>query len=135
MTVISVLTMIDQGAGQNVQPGATNRVGAAQKKADRAEIKRVAEEFQSLFIEMMLKSMRNTVKQDSLTGGGQGEEVYGSLLDREYAMAISRRGGIGLAEMMEKQIIMQQEGAKAPSKVHGAGKTEKGNIEAYHENR
>jgi flagellar protein FlgJ len=54
---------------------------------------------------MMLKSMRETVKQDKLTGGGHGEEVYSSLLDREYAIAISRRGNLGLAEMIEKQLL------------------------------
>ncbi len=76
----------------------------------RAAIHKVAVEFQSIFVEMMLKSMRETVGQDKLTGGGHGEEVYGAFLDREYAAAISRRGGLGLAEMIEKQLLSREGG-------------------------
>jgi flagellar protein FlgJ len=77
----------------------------------KAAIHKAAVEFQSLFVEMMLKSMRDTVGQDTLTGGGHGEEVYSSLLDREYSSAVSRRGGFGLAEMIERQMLAQDGGS------------------------
>ena len=111
--------------------------GGKQCAADarKAEIRKVAVEFQSLFVEMMLKSMRETVNKDNLTGGGYGEEVYGSMLDREYATAISRRGNLGLAEMIEQQMLKQEYGSeKAIKDGHGTGKTDKSNIEASHEN-
>ena len=101
--------------------------GAARK----AEIRKVAKEFQSLFVEMMLKSMRETVKQDKLTGGGHGEEVYNSLLDQEYANAISRRGNLGIAEMIEKQLLDRENGN---AKSITSQKTDEKNIEATHEN-
>lgn len=66
---------------------------------------KVAMEFESLFIGMMLKSMRSTVGKDSLTGGGHGEEVYRSLLDQEYANAIASGGGLGLRNMIEAQLV------------------------------
>jgi Rod binding domain-containing protein len=136
MTAISISSMPVSGTIQESQPAPLKQANGVTRRPGRAEIKKAAEEFQSLFIEMMLKSMRDTVKQDSLTGGGHGEEVYGSLLDREYAMAISRRGNIGLADMVERQMLMQQEGGTGgPSKVHGAETKASGNIEAYHENR
>jgi len=102
-------------------------VGAARK----AEIRKAATEFQSLFVEMMLKSMRETAKQDKLTGGGHGDEIYSSLLDREYATAISRRGNLGLAEMIEKQLLEQESGSAGNITTP---KTEAGNNEASHEN-
>ena len=116
---------------QSLKTGGKQNTGEARK----AEIRKVAVEFQSLFVEMMLKSMRETVNKEKLTGGGHGEEVYGSLLDREYATAISRRGNIGLAEMIEQQMIAQEYGSeKAIKGDHGTGKTDKSNIEASHEN-
>jgi len=116
---------------QSLKKGGKQNTGEARK----AEIRKVAVEFQSLFVEMMLKSMRETVNKEKLTGGGHGEEVYGSLLDREYATAISRRGNIGLAEMIEQQMIAQEFGSeKAIKGGHGTGKTDKSNIEASHEN-
>lgn len=116
---------------QSLQKGAKQCAADARK----AEIRKVAVEFQSLFVEMMLKSMRETVNKDSLTGGGHGEEVYGSMLDREYATAISRRGNMGLAEMIEQQMLAQEFGSgKVIKGAHGTGKTDKSNIEASHEN-
>lgn len=80
-------------------------------EAKKAAIRKAAVEVQSIFVEMMLKSMRDTVGKDTLTGGGHGEEVYSSLLDREYASAVSRRGGFGLAEMIEQQLLAQGGGS------------------------
>ena len=116
---------------QSLKKGGKQGTGEARK----AEIRKVAVEFQSLFVEMMLKSMRETVNKDTLTGGGHGDEVYGSMLDREYATAISRRGNMGLAEMIEQQMLAQEFGnEKAIKGGHGTGKTDKSNIEASHEN-
>jgi flagellar protein FlgJ len=109
-------------------------------EARKAEIRKAAVQFQSIFVEMMLKSMRETVNQDKLTGGGHGEEVYGSLLDREYAAAISRRGNIGLAEMVERQLLAQEKGSEKTNIRDGAGISSNGQtikrnkIEGSHEN-
>lgn len=113
------------------------RSGGAAKKA---AIHKTAVEFQSLFVEMMLKSMRDTVNQDKLTGGGHGEEVYGSLLDREYAAAVSRRGGFGLAEIIERQLLAQEGGSdkviKGSVGIPNDEKTTKtSKIEVSHENQ
>jgi flagellar protein FlgJ len=99
--------------------------------ARKAEIRKVAIEFQSLFVEMMLKSMRETVKKDKLTGGGHGEELYSSQLDREYAIAISRRGNLGLAEMIEKQLLDRETGN---ARSTTSQKNDVRKIEASHEN-
>lgn len=116
--------------GNESHPSVLKRANKPLDGARKAEIHRVSVEFQSLFVEMMLKSMRETAQQDKLTGGGHGEEVYGSLLDREYAISMSRRGNLGLAEMVEKQLLSQESdiGCK------GSGKTFNNKIEASHEN-
>jgi len=135
MTAVSLTPM--SGTGNNPETLQSLKKGGKQGtgEARKAEIRKVAVEFQSLFVEMMLKSMRETVNKDKLTGGGHGEEVYGSMLDREYATAISRRGNLGLAEMIEQQMLKQEYGSeKALKDGHGTGKTDKSNIEASHEN-
>jgi flagellar protein FlgJ len=135
MTAVSLTPM--SGTGNNPETLQSLKKGGKQGtgEARKAEIRKVAVEFQSLFVEMMLKSMRETVSKDTLTGGGHGDEVYGSMLDREYATAISRRGNMGLAEMIEQQMLAQEFGnEKAIKGGHGTGKTDKSNIEASHEN-
>lgn len=77
---------------------------------EAAAARKVAREFESLFVGMMLKSMRETVGKEGMTGGGHGEETYRALLDQEYANAIAGHGGIGLAGIIEQQLLRQQGG-------------------------
>ncbi len=67
--------------------------------------KKVARDFEAMFVGMMIKSMRDSVGKDSLTNGGHGEEVYRSLLDQEYAKAVSENHSLGLAERIEKELL------------------------------
>jgi flagellar protein FlgJ len=83
--------------------------GAGLSEKQRLQAKKVSQDFEALIVGMMLKSMRETVGKDKLTGGGHGEEVYRSMLDQEYAAAsVKRGGGLGLAKMIEKDIIRQE---------------------------
>ena len=88
--------------------GMSEAVMTASRKSaekDAAAAKKVAKDFESLFIGMMVKSMRETVGKDKLTNGGHGEEIYSSLLDQEYAKAMTESGGVGLTAMLEKQLV------------------------------
>ncbi|MDD2539425.1 MAG: rod-binding protein [Desulfuromonadaceae bacterium] len=90
--------------------------GALTEK-QRQQAKKVSQDFEALFVGMMMKSMRATVGKDMLTGGGHGDEVYRSMLDQEYANAAAKQGGgLGLAKIIEKDII-RQESRKIVSKV------------------
>ena len=71
----------------------------------KKEIQKAARDFEAVFASLMLKSMRSTVGKDPLTGGGQGEEVYRSLLDQEYASIMASGKGLGLAALIEQQMI------------------------------
>ena len=89
--------------------------GARREATGSAAAKKVAQEFESMFVAMMLKSMRETVGKDDLTGGGRGEETFRSLLDQEYATAAVRSGGIGLAKSIERELLRSY-AAPAPRK-------------------
>lgn len=89
---------------------------ASLTEKQRQQAKKVSQDFEGLFIGMMVKSMRETVGKDELTGGGHGEEIYRSLLDQEYVAAAVKRGGLGLAKLIEKDII-RQESRRVTTKV------------------
>lgn len=80
--------------------------GAGVERQQKAA-RKVAQEFEAMFVGMMVKSMRETVGKDPLTGGGKGEEIFQSMLDQEYATAFTARGGMGLATMIEKQLVRE----------------------------
>lgn len=82
--------------------------GAGLSEKQRQQARKVSQDFEGLFVGMMLKSMRETVGKDELTGGGHGEDVYRSMLDQQYVEAAVKRGGFGLAKQIEKEIIRQE---------------------------
>jgi flagellar protein FlgJ len=93
------------GTGPNMIDATTGKVDRSPASREAAAAKKVAKEFEALFVGMMLKSMRETTGKDKLSNGGHGEEIYRSLLDQEYARAMSENGGVGLAAMMERQLV------------------------------
>lgn len=90
------------------------KAGLPSAEKNSMAIKKAAREFESLFVGMMLKSMRETVGKDTLTGGGHGEEVYRALLDQEYAKAVAENGSLGLARIIEKQLAAAEGGKAKP---------------------
>lgn len=111
------------GIPKNALPLVETQVPASLKAArakgtDPAAAKKVAREFEAMFVNMMLKSMRDTVGKDKLTGGGHGEETFRSLLDQEYATAAAKSGTLGLSQMIEKQLT--RENAAPPVPLKGA---------------
>lgn len=73
------------------------------------EARRTAEEFEAVFVSQMLQHMTAGIKTDGPFGGGPGEGMFRSMLNGEYAKAISGRGGIGIADHIYRQIIALQE--------------------------
>jgi Rod binding domain-containing protein len=76
--------------------------GAAVK--NEAGLRKIASDFESLFSQMLMSSMRKTVQKSPLFHGGRGEEIFSELLDTNYAKSISNRGkGLGIADMIVKK--------------------------------
>ncbi|MGH8238605.1 MAG: glucosaminidase domain-containing protein [Steroidobacteraceae bacterium] len=69
-------------------------------------LKEVARQFESLFTQMLLKSMREANKsfgEDSLFGSDQGD-MYQDMFDDQMALQLSKGKGLGLADMLIKQL-------------------------------
>ena len=75
--------------------------------AARAE--KAAKDYESVFISQMLGAMFSGIKSDGITGGGQGEEMFRSLMINEYGKNIVQQGGFGIAAQMKAQLLKHQE--------------------------
>jgi peptidoglycan hydrolase FlgJ len=76
------------------------------KEQAPAALKEAARQFESLFTQMLLKSMREANKsfgEDSLFGSDQGE-MYQDMFDDQIAMQLSKGKGLGLADMLVRQL-------------------------------
>jgi peptidoglycan hydrolase FlgJ len=71
--------------------------------------RRAAEEFESQFLSQMLSQMFSGLEADPLTGGGSAEEMFRSLLVDQYGKEMSRAGGVGIADAVQKQMLKMQE--------------------------
>jgi len=67
----------------------------------------VASQFESLFVQMMLKSMRDATIEGGLFDSNQ-LELYQQMFDQQISLDISQNGGVGLAETLSSQLGGQQ---------------------------
>lgn len=94
--------------GQNRVDGFKSALEAAMAKEDDKALKAACAEFESYFIYVMFKEMRKTVNKTHDMFYSQTEELFQSLIDEEYGKSLSKAGGIGLADMMYKQMKAEQ---------------------------
>jgi flagellar protein FlgJ len=89
---------------QRIQRMQNARKNGQAGKGTDAELRDVCRQMESLFIHHLLKEMRATVHKSGFISGGRAEEIYTSMMDAEMAVNISKRGGIGLSEMLLHQL-------------------------------
>ena len=65
-------------------------------------LKQVSRQFEAMFMQMVLKSMREATPSDGMFDSQQ-EKMYTSMLDQQLAQNLSGRG-LGLAEAMQAQL-------------------------------
>ena len=87
--------------------------GKAQKDQNSA-LRESAQQFEGLFIQMMLKSMReaNAPMKDE-DHQSQAMDTFEGMFDKEVSLQMSKRGALGVADFMERAVKQQQ--APAPS--------------------
>src|SRR5271169_3680186 len=84
---------------------------------DPAAIRTVAEQFESMFTRMMLKSMRDAVGPDPMFGSNQ-EQMYQGMADDQLSVQLSKGKGLGLADMLVRQL--QKMGVKGAGSAAGS---------------
>ena len=77
----------------------------ARQSPDQA-LKAAAQQFESVFLNMVLKSMREAIPQDGMFDSEQ-TRMFTSMLDQQLAQSMAGRG-VGLADIMVKQLRGQQ---------------------------
>ncbi len=86
----------------------------------KAQLKEAAKQFESIFLSQMFGMMNQSLPTDGPFDGGQGEGMVRSLLNDQYAQAVSDRGGIGLSDTVYRELLAYQESgshAASPGKT------------------
>lgn len=102
--------MVDMAASQGSSVNTNNlksKIDAATKGKDDEALKKACKEFETYFIDQMMKEMRKTLsetEEDSLIPKSKGEDMFTEMKDSEYSKKATEEGGIGLAKLMYEQL-------------------------------
>ena len=81
-------------------------LGALRAEASAAPnkaLEEVASQFEALFIQQMMKSMRDAIPQGDLMGS-EHMDTYQAMADQQMSLNLAEEGGIGLARMLVEQM-------------------------------
>jgi flagellar protein FlgJ len=95
---------------------------AALRRADGNDpkaLREVARQFESIFTKMMLEGMRSASFGDPMFGSDQSD-MYQGMMDDQMAVQLSSGRGIGLADMLFRQLSQGGQGAQAAFDAAGA---------------
>ena len=81
------------------------------KKLDKnnpEDVRKVCQEFESLFIQALFKGMRSTIPDGGLLEKGMDTEIFTELMDHEIARKMSKKQELGIADILFKQLFQPQ---------------------------
>lgn len=90
-------------------PTSASALSGRKGSVDPEKLRASAENFESFFLTSMMEQMFAGIETDGPFGGGEGESVFRSMLNQEYGKAIASSGGVGIADMVYRQMLALQE--------------------------
>ena len=66
-------------------------------------------DFEAFFAGAYFEQMFAGVQPDSITGGGEGESMFRSLMIQEYGKAVAKQRVLGIADVVKRQLLALQE--------------------------
>lgn len=85
--------------------GTGARVADSSRIDKKSDLYKQCQEFESIFVKMMLTEMQKTVdKSDDIMSGGYSEEIFQDLLNDEYAKSMSKTADFGLGDQLYRQL-------------------------------
>lgn len=76
--------------------------------ARRSKIREAAEQFEAQFLSVMLQPMFEGTDVEAPFGGGPGEQMFRSLMTEAMGKQMTKAGGIGLADTVQREMLKLQ---------------------------
>ena len=77
------------------------------KREEHPEVRKVAKQFEALFVNQMISAMRKTVVKGGLVPESNAERVYQSMLDSNHAEKMADTEQLGLSQMIYDHLLRQ----------------------------
>jgi peptidoglycan hydrolase FlgJ len=102
----SILPQMEQGRMAQLR-----ELAKPGKSKNNKQLKSLAKEFESIFVHQLLKSMRSTVQKSGFFDS-HATKMYESLHDEELSKLMTEQKGIGLAEVIYRDLARLEEKTK-----------------------
>lgn len=91
------------GNGVAFDPAGFGGLKLAAQREDPEAVREAAQQFEALLVQNMLKEMRAASGDDGLFGSSQMDSYY-EMFDQQIALDMARKGGLGLADVLVRQL-------------------------------
>lgn len=103
---ISANAQVQQAQKENnvSKDGFDKLLEEAKKTGDTTALRDATDQLEAVFIQMMMKTMRNSIPEsEGIFKKSEAEKMFSEMLDDEYAKKMSEAGGIGISDMLFDQ--------------------------------
>lgn len=90
-------------------PDAKSAVALARQDKSGDGLRKVSEDFEAFYASQIFEQMFAGIEPDEETGGGDGEKMFRSLLIQEYGKAAAKQHALGIADVVQRQLLQLQE--------------------------
>ena len=89
----------------NFQLNLLKKIPQVKNFSEETKLREAANDFEAIFVQQMLKTMRKTSLESNFIQKSEGEKYFRSMLDEHYAQLTAKSGSLGLGEIIYKQLI------------------------------
>ncbi len=86
-------------AGIHIKPTVSPQPGLTD-----ARLRNVCADFESIYINYIMKTARKALPQNGLFGNSHESKIYKSMMDEQMAQSVARGRGIGLGQVLYEQL-------------------------------
>lgn len=104
-----ISTNIESAKKQALDSNFENILKKAYDDKDKKELKKVCQQFEQMFMGMMLKQMRASIPKADSSENKFAQQTFQDMLDDKYTEEASSGKGIGLSDMLYKNLVKQMD--------------------------
>ena len=120
----------DEQAARRVEALRQGRAGGSEEQVEK-KVREVAEEFVSVFMNQVMKSMRSTVDQNPAMHGDNGEKFFQEMLDTEQSKTLAKGSGYGLTDLIYESMMTSYRVAQPQAAGQAADSMDQGRMDEF----
>ena len=120
----------DEQAARRTEAMRQGRAGGTDEQIEK-KVREVAEDFVSVFMNQVMKSMRATVDENPAMHGDNGEKFFQELLDTEQSKTLAKGSGYGLTDLIYESMMTSYRVSQPQANGQAADSMDQSRMDAF----